>query len=759
MGLSRLKLIDTLVIVALALALRLWQIDLGHFDFEQSILLEKAAALVSHAQIPVETGLNFSIGVREPPLTTFLLALPMVVSDNPAWIASFQAALDGLGALFLYALGRDLGGRWAGVAAGTLYAVSPAAIFYSRMIWNPQLVSFFSAVGLWGTVGFAMFGDARRLAIALFAAGCAAQLHLSAAVQLIPIAAIGIVRWRDVAWQPLAVAVLGLGALLTPYIGLQLQSDWSDVRTAVAYAGAPKLPRPEAGFIGLSLLGGDFHRQPKTWWPDVDSTLAREPLLWVMLGLLALGILAVFRARGASWLLPVWLALPVLAGLRHTEGVYPHYLLALIPAAAALAGVGLASVRPVKLGALLLVAVVGWRLVDYSSFQQDAAEAKLGWLYGVPLRYTQQAVDRALEYADGGRLFAGVSGKSSLTLPSLVRRRAELSSFDSENLLLLHPNGGIYITDTRSFAYETLREHFGPVLSAVTASDGTPLYAVFRVSAEAVRGYLSRPSLVEIDADFEHVIRVRGYELSGLSAGESGQVVLMAEVSDPHDPRWPETRMFAHIVDQVGRNWSRTPDSYLNRVGRLEEGDRLVLRQSLDLPTDVPLGGYWLETGFYRFNEGSLSHLRRYEESRADHVLRIGPTRIEGNRRPVPPVDSLAVFGDTEIELHSAEIQQGTVTLTWISRSRPQGDYTVFVHALDRDGRIIAQHDSLPAGGSYPTLLWRPGDVVQDHHVLAGMTDDAIRLAVGLYSTASLERLAAAVRGGPAADHVLVPLS
>ncbi len=43
-------------------------------------------------------------------------------------------------------------------------------------------------------------------------------------------------------------------------------------------------------------------------------------------------------------------------------------------------------------------------------------------------------------------------------------------------------------------------------------------------------------------------------------------------------------------------------------------------------------------------------------------------------------------------------------------------DYTAFVHMLDQDGRSVAESNSWPGQGNYPTRLWQPGTVVVDEH-------------------------------------------
>jgi hypothetical protein len=88
-------------------------------------------------------------------------------------------------------------------------------------------------------------------------------------------------------------------------------------------------------------------------------------------------------------------------------------------------------------------------------------------------------------------------------------------------------------------------------------------------------------------------------------------------------------------------------------------------------------------------------------------------------------------------------------------------DYTVFLHYL-RDGERIAQADSRPCGGNYPTMVWHPGDVVNDDHYIEGVglpLRDHDVLLFGLWqptSGAVLYLLDEA--GNPAGDWIEVPV-
>ena len=147
----------------------------------------------------------------------------------------------------------------------------------------------------------------------------------------------------------------------------------------------------------------------------------------------------------------------------------------------------------------------------------------------------------------------------------------------------------------------------------------------------------------------------------------------------------------------------------------------------------------------------------------AELVVRVGgeqlaaiPVEIAGATAeftpPTAAVAAEATFGDA-IRLIGFDPPPATieparpvpVTLYWQALA---GDiltgYTVFVHLLADDGRLIAQSDAVPAGGARPTNEWLMGEYVTDTHELAwretGYSGPA-RLAVGLYDPLTGARL------------------
>jgi hypothetical protein len=76
----------------------------------------------------------------------------------------------------------------------------------------------------------------------------------------------------------------------------------------------------------------------------------------------------------------------------------------------------------------------------------------------------------------------------------------------------------------------------------------------------------------------------------------------------------------------------------------------------------------------------------------------------------------------------------------WRAAGGVDPNYTVFVHALDGQGRVVAQQDGQPDSGALPTSLWQPGQIVPDAHQFA-LPADAAQLEIGVYVLDSGQRL------------------
>ena len=84
------------------------------------------------------------------------------------------------------------------------------------------------------------------------------------------------------------------------------------------------------------------------------------------------------------------------------------------------------------------------------------------------------------------------------------------------------------------------------------------------------------------------------------------------------------------------------------------------------------------------------------------------------------------------------------LTLFWWTAAALDYDYTVFIHVRDASGATVAQQDSLPLGGAYPTSRWLPEENVFDPHTIELPPDlppGRYDVWAGLYRLDTLERL------------------
>ena len=178
-------------VVGLAAILRLPGLDArGRFDADQGHDMLTLVAFVRDGIVPL-LGPKTSAGdFHHGAFYYYLLAPSAALSDGDPVAVTFQVALFGIGAVALtWWLGRAIGGPWAGLLAGLLMAVSPAAIDESTFIWNPNPIAFFAALSLGGVWRARTGRRPAWWALAIASAGVVFQLHVLGVVFLVAIVA------------------------------------------------------------------------------------------------------------------------------------------------------------------------------------------------------------------------------------------------------------------------------------------------------------------------------------------------------------------------------------------------------------------------------------------------------------------------------------------------------------------------------------------------------------------------------------------
>ena len=173
----------------------------------------------------------------------------------------------------------------------------------------------------------------------------------------------------------------------------------------------------------------------------------------------------------------------------------------------------------------------------------------------------------------------------------------------------------------------------------------------------------------------------------------------------------------------------------------------------LNIDKELPAGAYRLVAGAWYTNGPDL--LAESFVGRAlDGIATIGWVKVAQDREPAIPSAALPLameFGGQFLLNHIAAKMEDSdlvIELFWKAlQDRPSIDATVFLHALDAQGAIIAQSDLRPWGGRYPTFIWDAGEIVVTSHRLTLSSIDGIELVGGMYTQPNATRLIARSQG------------
>jgi len=84
------------------------------------------------------------------------------------------------------------------------------------------------------------------------------------------------------------------------------------------------------------------------------------------------------------------------------------------------------------------------------------------------------------------------------------------------------------------------------------------------------------------------------------------------------------------------------------------------------------------------------------------------------------------------------------LTVRWQGLTHIPQSYSAFVHLVDAQGRMWAQHDGAPLYGLHPTTHWVEGEIISDPRELAlpqDMPEGRYRLQAGMYLPETMEHL------------------
>ncbi|MBI3741207.1 MAG: hypothetical protein HY257_05560 [Chloroflexi bacterium] len=231
-------------------------------------------------------------------------------------------------------------------------------------------------------------------------------------------------------------------------------------------------------------------------------------------------------------------------------------------------------------------------------------------------------------------------------------------------------------------------------------------------------------------------------------------------------PMYEDFSVYIHLYDARGKQigqWDAYPGNGLfpTRLWLIPRAISFVQPNPPPPPPEIIVDNYRVpiaadavgpsvgrvEVGLYR--KATLQNLIARDPQGRVITPTIARVKIAGDAR-VQIENPLAVsFGDA-IVLAGYSLPQSIgagarleLKLYWRARAVSADDYTVFVHLVDANGNLIAQKDSEPQNGAYPTSLWEAGETIADAYEIAIPRDapTELQVRVGLYRAADGSRV------------------
>jgi len=741
-------------LVVILLVFFLWQVNhLEGFrwDFDEGVYMMDARLIRAGYRLYADV---FS---PSPPLFIHSLSLAFALAGASVQVArAVVVAYSTLGLLSVALIGRELQGWVAGLSAVVLLSITPDFFTYSRVCIGDLpaisvaalavLTSLLYRRSLWR--GWLMFSG----------------LALSASILL---------KFLAVFAAPLVVLIV-IETHLKQWSIRQRRDRWCLVVTDLFWLGASfGLP------ILFCLLVYEFRPMydqvvAQQWIgrtvfeADAMANLRRMAIyLLEDKGLAALalyGTLTVLiQQPRRGWSVIAWLVLVVLMLLNHAP-LWPHLLTPLLFPLAILAGLG--------------VEEIGHRLklVGQKKRKREVVGALVSLcallIYGLNLP--------GLVRADGERLTAP-QVPIELFIPRFLQAVTDPDDFiiTDEPVVAFWADRDVPppLTDTSRVRMQTgfltteqlvsLTEEYDPPAIVFWSSDrfveNAPEYVDWvderytRVERLGKRRkvYLRFSPSVTTDLAFSGKLMLVGYDLEPDQLESVGQLHVTLYWQDL-EPVGENYEVVLKLLDGAYKVWGREegpPVDGLLPTGVWQKGELIVDRHTIGILPGTPPGDYWVEVALY----GTFGSRWLAPDHEGSGLL--GPVTLPSQRGSP---DALDIEQHVEanlggrIRLLGYNIESGFrpgdnihLTLFWQCLAKMEQSYAVFNHLVDAGDHIVAQKDSPPVDGFYPTTKWEVGEIVRDQYDLAIPQDVALgeyRFKVGMYLVETGERLRA-VRG------------
>ncbi len=766
----------------LASFLRLGHLGLVSYRYDDDILWNIVTRIARSGQVPYKAMWS-SMGLDNGPFQALLLLPAAWIGESPVLMIATVAALNVVSLAIAYRFARDFFGTRVALITLILAAANPWSVIQAQRLMGQDLIAPFASLTLWMLARWLFLGRGRALLVAAVSLAVGSQVYVVGLECLAMAAAtVALAGRRLWSWWVAAAFVL-FAVIIAPYAWLEVIPKLHivvDIRDSPDAVPVVDLDSARLAITLASNEGYQYYAPQATYLLDaahgVPGAFGLSLRLLYVAGIVIGAGRLLFGAgnlrdayRGIHVLLLAAVLAPIVLLVRHAVPVYPYYFGVSFPApylygALALEGAWLAcgkftaQVRTPAQGALAFG--VGASLVVQCAlagiFLSVAGEYRPNGNYGMSWRMVDHLVGETAQLArERGvtRILVPESNReTNLLWRVMVDRGMDAVAYDETRMLLLSSQPALSITLGHSLAEDELQKTYGAyvIQEEQLQGEGASL-RYYMLPPEAATAPLP-PGAVALDWPAGGLVRLDGVAMPDrVPKGAPVVVTTYTTILQTPQPDTPNFSIFAHLTRSDGQSVGQRDEAMLPTV-RWAAGDRIVHWLEVAIPPDAAPGVLSAKLGMYALGtaeQPGLHPLDLHDAKGANlGASAVGASCVIGPAPPAPPSHPIAVRFANGINLSGYDLTQEGATLHviahWSAVANVPINYTAFVHVLNGAGKLVAQSDSQPMRGQFPTTFWEPGDAIADPHDVAlpsGLPAGSYRLEFGLYDLRTLQRL------------------
>ncbi len=328
-------------------------------------------------------------------------------------------------------------------------------------------------------------------------------------------------------------------------------------------------------------------------------------------------------------------------------------------------------------------------------------------------------------------------------------RNPNLRWFDArQSLLMPPPEGAIYLLGNSAMPDRDRLRRLLPVMTplAIVAGPGEPGLEVYRVDKGG-------PPPRTQGLPGQGLPRLVGYGIVGEARpGGLLEVTLYWLVGDAGDaPAAEAPSLRVAVEDATGTERGAWTGTFPYRYGEWHAGDVVATWHQVAIGQDALPGQY------------SVRVAMDVPDSPATRLTPGGPAPDFPLPQVIPAEFSNGIqMLDIQTRPAVGDRTRVIVDLVWRLTRPAEASYTLFVHLLNASGELVAQADTIPVAGLFPTDTWPVGVPVRDQVEIAlppGALAGRYTLALGWYNWRTGERFPVTdLTGQPLADRIELPV-